>query len=187
MNKPMWVGAVAAVALAIPALAAPLASGLKPGESVTPFHPKHLAGPLAGTTNCFPCTFQNRPQVQAWVNNDDPKNVLAIATTLGTAMKKHKDKEFKALVVVLTDGKNDAKAEEMVRVAAKNPATAGVGMALLPKTDEAVGDYNINTGAEVKNTVIVYKNWKVADNFVNLKLDANGEAKLTKAIAAVAK
>ena len=57
-----------------------LNSGLGKGENVTPFHPKHIVGPLAGSSNCFPCTFQNRPQVQAWINGDDAKNVAKIAT-----------------------------------------------------------------------------------------------------------
>jgi hypothetical protein len=179
--------AAAAVALAVPAFAAPLASGLKPGDQVTPFHPKHLAGPLAGTSNCFPCTFQNRPQVQVWVNGDDPKNVLAVAKTLGGAMKAHKAKEFKALVVVLTTPQNEAAAAKLVQTAAKTPGTEGVGMALLPTTDEAVEAYRVNTSADIKNTVFVYKNWKVADTFVNLKADNGGLAQLGKAIDGVTK
>ena len=85
------------------ALAAPLASGLKPGENVTPFHPRHLAGPLAGSTNCFPCTFQNRPQVQVWINGDAPQNVATLGKTLSSAMKTYQGKEYKALVVFLSD------------------------------------------------------------------------------------
>ena len=41
------------------ALAGGVSSGLNKGEDVTPFHPNHFAGPLANSTNCFPCTFQN--------------------------------------------------------------------------------------------------------------------------------
>jgi len=188
MNRTTLGGlAAAALALAIPALAAAPASGLKAGDSVTPFHPKHLAGPLAGTDKCFPCTFQNRPQAQVWVNGDDPKNVLALAKQLGSAVKKHQGQEFKGLVVVLTDGKNAAAAEKLVKAAAKTPGTEGVAMAVLPKSDDAVEAYKVNTSADVKNTVIVYKNWKVADTFVNLKGDGAGLAKLDGAIASVAK
>ncbi len=178
---------LAAAAVAVPVLAAPLASGLKVGASVSPFHPKHIAGPLAGTTNCFPCTFENRPQVQAWVNGDDSKNVLPIAKSLSTAMKTHKDKEFKALVVFLAAPANVAKTEAAVRAAAKTPGTEGVGMAVLATNDEAVKNYSVNTSPSVKNTVIVYRNWKVADSFVNLKADAAGLAKLNAAIDGVTK
>lgn len=178
-------GLLATVAtIALPVFAAPL-SGLKVGESVTPFHPKHLAGPLANTSNCFPCTFQNRPQVQVWVNGDDKANVVAIAKTLSAEMKEHQKQEFKALVVVLADASKMSAAEAMVKETAKLPGTKGVGMAVLAKNDEAVKAYNVNTAADVKNTIFVYKNWKVANTFVNLK--AADSAKLVAAIDGVSK
>lgn len=187
MNRSYLLGGLATLAAASAAIAAPLSSGLKPGDSVTPFHPKHLAGPLAGTTNCFPCTFQNRPQVQVWVNGDDPQNVTALAGNLSKAMQTYKGTEFKALVVVLTDAAHQKQAEAMVTKAAKMPALKGVGMAVIDKSNEAVEAYRINTGADVKNTVFAYKNWKVADTFVNLKADDAGLAKLNTAISQIAK
>jgi hypothetical protein len=186
MNRSAFVGLVAA-ALAVPAFAAPLNSGLKSGERVSPFHPKHLAGPLAGTTNCFPCTFQNRPQVQVWVNGDDAKNIVAIGKSLNKAMETHKDKEFKALVVFLTTPKTAAKVEATVKSAAKMPELSKIGMALLNAEDDAVEMYKVNTSADVKNTVFVYKNWQVAQNFVNLKGDAKGLESLNTAIAGITK
>lgn len=187
MTKRVTVLGALAAALAIPSLAAGVNSGLKPGQQVTPFHPKHLAGPLAGSDKCFPCTFQNRPQVQVWVNGDSAKNVLPIATTLSKAMKAHSGKEFKALVVFLTTPQTAAKTEAAVQEAAKNPATSGVGMALLDTKDEAIANYKINTAADIKNTVFVYKNWKVENTFVNLKADDKGLGDLNKAIENVAK
>ena len=169
------------------ALAAPLASGLKPGENVTPFHPTHLAGPLANSTNCFPCTFQNRPQVQVWINGDSAQNVVGIAKTLGAAMKTHQNKEFKALVVFLTTPKTASSVRAMVTQAAKNPELKGVGMALLDSSNEAVQAYKINTSPDVKNTVFAYKNWQVAQTFVNLKADGAGAEKLDSVISRIAK
>jgi hypothetical protein len=184
-RRNILLGALATVAtLALPVFAAPL-SGLKVGESVTPFHPKHLAGPLAGTSKCFPCTFQDLPQAQVWVNGDDKANVVALAKTLATEMKEHEKQKFKALVVVLSDPAKMSAAETMVKEAAKLPETKGVAMAVLAKNDEAVTNYGINTAADVKNTVFVYKNWKVADKFVNLK--AADSSKLVAAIDSVAK
>ncbi len=187
MMKRIAVLAALAAAIALPALAVGVNSGLKPGQLVTPFHPKHLAGPLAGSARCFPCTFQNRPQVQVWVNGDNTKNVLPIASTLSKAMKAHSGKEFKALVVFLTTPQTAAKTEALVKEAAKNPTTAGVGMALLDTKDEAVLNYKINTGADVKNTVFVYKDWKVQNTFVNLTANDKGLGDLNKAIENVAK
>lgn len=186
MTRSTLIG-LAALALAVPVMAAPLNSGLKSGQRVSPFHPKHLAGPLANTTNCFPCTFNNRPQTQVWVNGDDSKNVVAIASSLSKAMQTYKAKEFKALVVVLTDKANEKATEAMIKSAAKLPSTAGVAMAVADKEADFVENYAINTSADVKNTVVVYKNWTVTQNFVNLKGDAAGLAQLDKAIASIAK
>jgi hypothetical protein len=159
-------------------------SGLKPGESVSPFHPTHVAGPLAGSTDCFPCTFQNRPQVQVWVNGDDSANVKSMMMALSKAVEQNKSKEFKAMVVLLAPaGKKAAviaKAKSMVS-STKIP----VALAVLETTDEAVSNYKVNTSADVKNTVFVYKNWKVANTMVNLKADSEGLKSLNGAIAKV--
>lgn len=176
----------AAAALATAAFAASLSSGPQPGERVTPFHPKHLAGPLAGTTNCFPCTFQNRPQVQVWVNGA-PESALPFAKSLSAAMKTKKDKEFKALVVFVTTPKTAAATEAFVTKAAKDPSVAGVGMAVIDSNNESVNDYKINTDTTVKNTVFAYKNWQVQKSFVNLNGDAAGLAQLNGAVTEVTK
>ena len=181
MKKAIF-GGIAVAALAVPAFALFSAnSGLKPGESVSPFHPKHLSGPLAGTDKCFPCTFQARPQVQVWVNGDDAKNVDAITTFLQKQIESNKSKEFKALVVVLGDEKSAAPYVAW----AKSTKSKDVAIALLPKSDEALKNYKINTAADVKNTVLVYKDWKVSSNMTNLK--ATDLGKLNAEIAKIAK
>ena len=149
-------------------------SGLGKGESVTPFHPDHVVGPLANTTNCFPCTFQARPQVQVWVNGDDAKNLSTIAKSLDATMDAKKSAEFKALVVVLVDSAHKDSAKKMVLNLAKSNNLKNVDIAVLDKSNEAVGAYKINVDKSVKNTVFVYKNWKVEDKMVNFVADANG-------------
>jgi hypothetical protein len=187
MNRFTILGTLAVTA-ALPALAAPLASGLKPGERVSPFHPQHIAGPLAGTSNCFPCTFQNRPQVQVWINGDNSKNALAFAGTLSKAMKSYQGKEFKGLVVFVTTPATEAAAAKAAKMVSESPTAAGVGVALIDAKNEAITDYKINTDADVKNTVFAYKNWEVKDKFVNLQASTDdGRSKLEKAIAGIAK
>jgi hypothetical protein len=182
MNKSMlFVGGLFALALAVPAVAGFSAkSGLAPGESISAFHPVHISGPLANSEKCFPCTFQSRPQVQVWVNGDDPKNIVAIAKNLQSEINKNKKAEFKAMIVVLGD---KAALKPVVKAAATEANTPDVAMAILPKTDEAVKNYKINLAADVKNTVFVYRNWKVSDSMVNLKADTKGLNALNAAIA----
>ncbi len=175
-------GILAAVGiLVLPVLASGPDSGLKVGETVTPFHPSHVTGPLKGTNGCPPCTFGSRPQVQVWVNDDDMKNVVAISEVLDKKMKGNK--EFKAFVIVLTD-----KPEETAKFLAAVAERAGlkdVALAYLSKSDSAVKNYKVAVNAEVKNTVFVYKNKQVSEKFVNLKGDEKGLNSLTEAITKV--
>lgn len=174
--------AAAGLGIAVFALAG-VNSGLAKGENVTPFHPNHVAGPLAKTTNCFPCTFQNRPQVQVWVNGDDMSNVLNIARTLNAHMVKND--EFKALVVVVTNGENSKSIASQLEAASKEKGLDKVGMAYIDKSNEAVANYKINLAKDVKNTVFVYKNWQVQDKFVNLQGDETGLKALNGAIKSI--
>lgn len=184
MNKKMISGGVALGVLVVSAFAfGGSKSGLKAGENVTPFHPKHVSGPLAGTDKCFPCTFQARPQVQVWINGDDAKNVDAITKNLQAQIVKNKKSDFKALVVILGDEKTSKAYIDW----AKATSSKDVAIAVLPKNDEAVSAYKINTAADVKNTVIVYKDWKVAASFVNLTGHKEGLAQLDTAIAGLIK
>ena len=160
-------------------------SGLNKGEKVSPFHPSHFAGPLKNSDKCFPCTFQARPQVQVWVNGDNPGNVVAIAKDLSAAMKKYDNKEFKALVVFVADKKNADSLKKTVLA-----ATAGidnVGMAVITKDNEAISNYKINLSGDVKNTVFAYKDWTVQNKMVNLKADKAGLESLNAAIATLVK
>ncbi len=177
---------VAAVAVAASAVAfLGGKSGLKAGDRVTPFHPSHVSGPLAGTDNCFPCTFQNRPQVQVWINGDSAANVVKIAAGLQKQIDANKGKEFKAMVVWLTDDVNAAK-PTLKKVLAESGAK-DVALAALSKKDDAVDAYKMSLASDVKNTVYVYKNWKVEASMVNLVADDKGLVALNGAIANVVK
>lgn len=162
-------GGLIVAALALPALAS-IDSGIAVGKTVTPFHPNHVSGPDKGTNNCPPCTYGNRPAVQVWVNGDDMKNVAVVAKTLNDAVKKNSGSEFKAFIIVLTDPANSKTVAGDLQKLAKDTGASDIGIAYLLKTDSAVKAYGINLSSDVKNTVLVYKNKKVASKFVNLDL-----------------
>ncbi len=170
----------ATLALALPALAA-VESGLKIGETVTPFHPKHVSGPNKDTEACPPCTYGNRPAVQAWMNQDDPENVSAISGALNDAVKGSKH-ELKGFVIMLT--MCDKCVENAKTVGASTKST-DIGIAHLPVNDQAVKNYKVNTAGEVKNTIIFYKDKKVVAKLVNLKADKKGLEELKAAIAKI--
>lgn len=173
--------------LAVVALAVSLDSGLKVGETVTPFHPRHVSGPHKGTTACPPCTYGNKPQVQAWINYDDPANVDAIVKLLDESVTSRGKAGLKTFVIHLT---NEAKIPEMSKKLVAYADSKGydqVAIAVLPSNDEAVDNYKINVTPDVKNTIIVYKNRKVEAKFVNLKADAKGLGELSAAIDGITK
>lgn len=183
LKKAIFAGLLA-TAVAVPVLAA--SSGLAKGESVTPFHPSHVAGPDKGTDTCPPCKYGARPAVQVWVNADDMKNVEAIAKSLNAAVKTNKKAEFKAFLIVLTEKEKSEKVSEKLQALAKANALNDIGIAYLDKENEAVKNYKVNCAADVKNTVFVYKNMKVQEKFVNLKADEKGLASLNEAIRHIA-
>lgn len=175
----------AVLTIAASAFAATLNSGLASGERVTPFHPKHVVGALADTTNCFPCTFQNRPQAQMWVNGDSLDNVMTIAKSLDAAQNTYKNSEFKSLIVfVLPKDKQEAFGKQL-KETAKAKAFKHVSMAMIAPDSNAIKAYKINLSAEVKNTLVTYRNWEVVQNIVNLKGDKSGLSTLGEALAKV--
>lgn len=181
MNKAI-LGLTAIAALAIPAIALnPVNSGLEVGEMLTPFHPTHVAGPDAGTDTCPPCKYGARPAVQIWANMDDPANIkgLAAAVSKSVASSKH---ELKGFVVNLA---HCDKCVEGTKTFAKDSKLNNIGITYLKADTPYVKNYKINTDSAVKNTVIVYKNKKVAAKFVNLKADEAGLKQLSAAIAKV--
>ena len=182
MSKKMLSIFAAVSVLAIPVVASlSTESGLKIGETVTPFHPTHVTGPLKGTKDCPPCTFGSRPQVQVWFNGqDDTKNLVLLTKQLDKEMKENAASELKAFVIVLTDTPEET-AKLLEAVAARVKADT-VALAYLSKKDAAVSDYKVNVSADVKNTVFVYRDKKVSEKFVNLKADEQGIADLGKAI-----
>lgn len=169
----------------LPAFALAPTSGLKSGETVSAFHPTHVTGPLKGSDSCPPCTYGVLPQVQVWVNGDNAENIAAIAKTLNDAVAANKSKKLQAFFIVLTDKANQAKTAELIKSVNAKAGSDNVHMAWLLKDDKAISDYKVNTGADVKNTIMLYKNRKVTDNMVNLKADKSGLGSLQAAIGKI--
>ena len=171
-------------ALAISAIAFPgINSGLNVGESVTPFHPSHVTGPDKGTDTCPPCKYGARPAVQVWVNGDSTENIAKLASVLNQTAGKNEN--FKGFVIWVSDNKDQA-AGTLKTIAGKHNFDA-IGMAVIDPKNEAINNYKINLDKEVKNTVIVYKNKKVVQKFVNWEANEKGLNELNGAIAGVSK
>ncbi|HSI72485.1 MAG TPA: hypothetical protein VK934_04855 [Fimbriimonas sp.] len=180
MSKKMLSIFAAVSLLALPVFASNPESGLKVGEMVSAFHPTHVTGPLKGTSDCPPCTFGARPQVQVWINQDETKNIVMISKLLEKEMEENKASELKAFVIVLTDTPKET--AELLSAIGDRIKAKNVALAYLSKKDAAVSDYKVNVANDVKNTVFVYRNKKVSEKFVNLKADEKGLTELSQAI-----
>lgn len=182
MKKVIFLSAVAVVAAAAFAMKN-VNSGLNVGEMVTPFHPKHISGPDKGTDTCPPCKYGARPAVQAWISPSESQDtVAAIAKTLSANVKAHKAAELKGFMIMMTMcGACEGKAQKFAEAA----KIENLGIAMLPTTDGAVKNYKVSTDKDVKNTIFIYKDKKVAAKFVNLTNSREDMAKLEAAIQKV--
>lgn len=183
-NKILTLFSVSALAAVV--LAAPLSSGLKPGEFVTPFHPKHLSGPDKGTDTCPPCKYGNLPAVQVWLNKEDAKTASAITEAVNEEVTKSA-KNLKGFVLHVT---KDKAAKAAAKTAAQNAEAAGlvnVAVATVEPTNEAIANYKINLKPEIRNTIIVYRKMKIVATMVNLKRTPEDLGRLRQALAVAQK
>jgi hypothetical protein len=135
-------------------------SGLQKGEDIIPWNPVHVAGPNAGTNACPVCTYGARPAIVVFARND--KEMLMLVTQLEDLVRRQSAMDLKAFVIVLDGTPDDLKSEavsqgvKQIGFCYPDPATRDVDLK----------DYKINPSAD--NTVMIYKDYKVAANFVNL-------------------
>jgi len=187
MNKPMFALFGAAVlAGAAVAFGGGAKSGLAVGESVTPFHPTHVSGPDKGTDTCPPCKYGARPAVQAWFSHETEANIDAIAKEVSSQVKSS-SKDLKGFMIMVSNCNACIDSAKTCGTKAEKAGFNNIGFAYIDSKNEAVKNYKFNTSGEVKNTIIVYKDKKVAAKFVNFKPDAAGLKELRAAIASVQK
>jgi protocatechuate 3,4-dioxygenase beta subunit len=186
MKKAIFALAAMVVAGAVVATTAGNAkSGLNVGEMVTPFHPTHVSGPDKGTDTCPPCKYGARPAVQVWSNHDSEENSAKLAAFLSEEVEELEDAGFKGFMIMLTNCDKCVDKSKALGATAEKKGWKNIGVAHLAIDTDYVKNYKVNTSADVKNTVFVYKNRKVVAKFVNLKADKAGLAKLDQAIHAV--
>jgi hypothetical protein len=179
MKNKVFSAVAAAAVLALPVWAVMKDSGLNVGETVTPFHPTHVAGPDKGTTKCPPCTYGNRPAVQVWFHEEEQATAEGILLAMHEAVNKHKAKEFKAFGIFVAECEGCL---AKVKNITDKMKYQDVGVATVLHENPAIEAYKINVEPTVKNTVLVYKDKKVVAKLVNIKADKEGIANLNAVI-----
>jgi polyisoprenoid-binding protein YceI len=148
------------VALLVAAPPAELKSGLQRGEEVAAWNPIHVAGPDKGTRACPVCTYLERPAVVVFTRDGD--NAAALAEQLEKLVAANEGKDLKGFVVVL-----DATPDRLAKMAADKRITKIDVCYPDPRTkDKDLELYKIHPQA--LNTILIYRDYKVTANFVNL-------------------
>jgi protocatechuate 3,4-dioxygenase beta subunit len=151
---------VLCVALLVAAPPAELKSGLQRGEEVAAWNPIHVAGPDKGTRACPVCTYLEKPAIVVFTRDGD--NAAALAVQLEKLVAVNEGKNLKGFVIVL-----DGTPDKLAKLAAEKRLTK-IGVCYPdPQTkDKDLELYKIHPQA--LNTIILYRDYKVTANFVNL-------------------
>jgi protocatechuate 3,4-dioxygenase beta subunit len=153
--------AVVLVAALLVAAPPELKSGLQLGDEVAAWNPIHVGGPDKGTRACPVCTYLEKPAVVVFTR--DGGNAAALAQRLEKLVAVHQRHGLKGFLVVI-----DGTPEKLAKMTA-DLRLQRIGVCYPdPQTrDKDLGElYKIHPHAQ--NTIIVYKDYKVTANFVNL-------------------
>ncbi len=157
-----------------------LNSGLDKGDNVPAFEPTHVTGADKNTETCPVCKYGALPAVQVWVNQGPSGDHMKIAKTLEAEMAKFNAGKLAFKSFMIFKSNDGAQIAPKLVQLAKLADVQDVAMAWLPPTDDAYKGYRINPGA--KTTILIYKNRKVQDKFVDLKIDEAGLKQLKTSI-----
>ncbi|WP_197528725.1 YceI family protein [Aeoliella mucimassa] len=135
-------------------------SGLAVGQSVEPWTPMHVSGPDKGTRTCPLCTYLARPAIVVFAK--DGATTEKLVADVEKLLAKHQSAELKGFVAVL-----DASPGRLETLATEQ----GLKRTALCYPDAQTGlkdlaAYQIDP--EVNNTVMIYKDYKVVANWVDL-------------------
>jgi hypothetical protein len=119
------------------------------------------------------------PQIQVWINNDDPANVEKLVKSLNDSMLANKDKRLKAFFIFVDD---TGKIEPKLAAIAEKTKSDAVCLAYLSARDHGVRAYKVNVEPAVKNTIMLYRNRTIVSNHVNIVADEKGLATLNAAV-----
>lgn len=138
-----------------------LRSGLQVGDDIIPWNPIHVAGPNAGTNACPVCTYEARPAIVIFAKRSADLSALAIR--LQDLVNHRRDIDLKGFLIVL-----DSTPTKLTEFAMQNNLLQiGVCYPDPAEREKDLTEYKINPASD--NTAIVYRNYKVTGNFVNLQ------------------
>jgi len=165
---------IAAAGMVAASAFAAVESGLRPGTPTSAFQVVDVTGPHKGQQLCYRCSYGAAPVIAAFVNGDVTKSA-GLVTNIQKLLDARKDKGLKTFVVYM-GGPNLKSSIE--KVAGERHIT--IPLVFLPQGTSAddVAAYKIS--ADAKNTVLLWKQGTVRQNFVDV--DRTSFATVAKAV-----
>jgi protocatechuate 3,4-dioxygenase beta subunit len=165
-------------------LAAPLDSGLRIGEESPAFDPQHAWGPDKGSHACPMCKYGRIQGVLYWVAADPASDeVRTMATFLERESARRGGKRFKAYLIYTNPGRAPLpEVDSKLASLGRELGLRHVAVTYVPSpTDRETAALNrINPGT--RNTIIVYRQRRVMDKFVNFEPTDENLERLSAAV-----
>jgi hypothetical protein len=179
MKVRLFVAAVAAVVLSLPAFAGELKSGPQAGEKVPgPFHPLNVTGEQKGNKFCLFCTNGENPVAMVFARETSEPLTKLIKKIDGETIK-NKEKSMGSFVVFLSDAEGLDKKLEKIADSNKIEKT-------VLSIDNPAGPKAYKVAADADVTVVLYVDRKVQANY-SFKKGELKEGDIEKIVADVSK
>ena len=162
-----------------------LQSGLAVGADAPAFDPWHVAGPDKGTHACPMCKYGKGQGVLAWANTQSADELVTLLTRLEKEMRDRGESRLRAFVIYMNpDRLPRPEVEKRLADIASSAHVERVALAWVPSpTDDATAAlYHINPDPDVRNTMVVYRQRRVVEKFVNLPMTPAGLDRLLAAV-----
>lgn len=173
-----------AAAVAAPAVASDIKSGLQVGDGPGAFNVTDITGPNAGEKLCYRCQYGARPVVSIFVRKMDENVAKLVKEVDAVVAKNSDDKKMAAFVTVLTDDP-DAQEASLKKVAEEKK----IQYTPLTVFENAVGpkSYKLNEKANVTVMMWVDSNVEVNHAYGDGELSPEAISTIVKDTAKILK
>jgi protocatechuate 3,4-dioxygenase beta subunit len=155
---------------------APTQSGLLIGEECPAFRPHHFWGPDKGSTACPMCKYGNKQGIMIWINTDSWSNIAGLAQSLDKKIEEQGPDKFRVFLIYMNpDGLKTQELENRLQEFAKDNELKNIAVLSIPSPhdEKNAALYRINPNKDTRNTLILYKNRRVFDKYINFDASDN--------------
>jgi hypothetical protein len=116
------------------------------------------------------CKYGNKQGLMAWINTDNWTNTARLAKALDKKIDEQGFDKLRAFIIYMNpDGLKTGDLEKRLLEFSKNNELKHVAVLSIPSAtdDKNAVLYRINPNNDTRNTLIVYKNRRVFDKYIN--------------------